>query len=651
MKMADGVVIDLYADDLDVKDFNTQPQDDFNAEGVDLYDDISVPNDNVAVVDGSSGASAQADENSAATANGVYHQSGSLTPNHMGRRYQLYVGNLTWWTTDQDISNTMRDIGVADFQEVKFFENRSNGQSKGFCVISLGSENSMRVVMERLAKKELHGQVPVVTYPTKQALNQFESQQKTRPVPPQQNGPRGPIPNMGGMPQHPAQGAPPGHQPRMMNPNMPPGQFRPQHMPQNMQGPPGPNQGPPRMQPPPMHQGGPMGPQSQMQGPPRYPNQGQWNGPRPNGPRPGPMNGPPHQQRPQMFQGPPGGMPPRGPRPDWSRPPMHGGFPPQGPPGPPQGPPHMQGPPRGPPPPQMGGPGGPPHGGPAPHVNPAFFNQGGGPPQHGGGPPMGGPHGPPGTQAGMAMPHQGPPHFAQQGAPRGPWPGAQAKPAGPFPEQAIVPQLNEVEFEEIMGRNRTVSSSAIARAVSDAAAGEYSSAIETLVTAISLIKQSKVAHDERCKILISSLQDTLHGIETKSYNRRERSRSRERTHRSRPRRERSSSRYRERSRDRERDRDREAASYRERSRSRERERATADHYRDDSSSRSARPRKSPEPVVEVASDPPSKRSYYEERYRSSDRDRDRERDRERERDRDRDRERDRDRREEHRSRH
>lgn len=68
-----------------------------------------------------------------------------------------------------------------------------------------------------------------------------------------------------------------------------------------------------------------------------------------------------------------------------------------------------------------------------------------------------------------------------------------------------------------MGRNRTVSSSAIARAVSDAAAGEYASAIETLVTAISLIKQSKVAADDRCKILISSLQDTLRGLETKGY--------------------------------------------------------------------------------------------------------------------------------------
>lgn len=39
--------------------------------------------------------------------------------------------------------------------------------------------------------------------------------------------------------------------------------------------------------------------------------------------------------------------------------------------------------------------------------------------------------------------------------------------------------------------------------------GEYASAIETLVTAISLIRQSKVAQDDRCKILISSLQVSL----------------------------------------------------------------------------------------------------------------------------------------------
>ena len=38
--------------------------------------------------------------------------------------------------------------------------------------------------MERLPKKELHGQNPVVTYATKQALNSFEAQSKTRPTPP-----------------------------------------------------------------------------------------------------------------------------------------------------------------------------------------------------------------------------------------------------------------------------------------------------------------------------------------------------------------------------------------------------------------------------------------------------------------------------------
>jgi cleavage and polyadenylation specificity factor subunit 6/7 len=134
---------------------------------------------------------------------------------------------------------------------VKFFENRANGQSKGFCVVSLGSEQSMRMVMDRLPKKELHGQNAVVTLPTKQALNQFESQQKTRPTPPapgQPNGPRtqGPGPgNMGGMPMGMGMGGP-GPQ-RMMNPQGMRGPVPPHmQMPQHMQGPPG--QGPPRPQ-------------------------------------------------------------------------------------------------------------------------------------------------------------------------------------------------------------------------------------------------------------------------------------------------------------------------------------------------------------------------------------------------------------------
>lgn len=411
-------------------------------------------------------------------------------------------------------------VGVNDFQEVKFFENRANGQSKGFCVITLGSESSMRVVMDNLPKKELNGQNPVVTLPTKQALNQFESQQKTRPTPPAPPNSQKPGMNMGmgqmGMQSMPPQGM---HPQRMMNPN--PMMRGPNPMMQNpmnnpMQRHPG-NGGPPMNH--------PNGPMNHPNGPPRF--QNNWNGP-PRGQlgmAPGP-NRPPMQMMNQgpMNQGRPMGMmnmPPRGPRPDWgNRPPMHpGGF--QGqqgmPPRPPQGMPLNN------------------QGAPAPHVNPAFFNNnmGQGPMQQ----PMG----------------AAPPHFNQQG-PRPMWPvgGPNKMPGQGFdaPPVSSQPPISEVEFEEIMGRNRTVSSSAIARAVSDAAAGEYASAIETLATAISLIKQSKVANDERCKILITSLQDTLQGIEAKSYNRRdrsERSRSRER----RRRRERSNSRTYRRSRSRE----------------------------------------------------------------------------------------------------
>ena len=64
-----------------------------------------------------------------------------------GKRYQLYVGNLTWWTTDADIADAVLSLGVNDFLEVKFYENRANGQSKGFCCVSLGSDSSSRTVI------------------------------------------------------------------------------------------------------------------------------------------------------------------------------------------------------------------------------------------------------------------------------------------------------------------------------------------------------------------------------------------------------------------------------------------------------------------------------------------------------------------------
>ena len=384
-----GVDIDLYADV--GEEF---PQEELEQETNDLYDDVLASsnanaNANAGGADGKAAeTSSEGDKKTELESGSASAAAGSNSFPPSPRRFQLYVGGLTWWTTDQDIQDAIQSIGVSDFLEVKFYENRVNGQSKGFCCVSLASEASMRVVMEKLPKFELHQQTPAVTYATKQALLQFESQCKTRPVPQQQ------------------QQQPPPHR------YPPPGSHNPVRGPLLRGGP-------------------PRGP------PPTYS--------RPPPPsRPG-LAPPPHHHHHHHHRGPPPSISVPPPSVSVSGPPLRHSGPPPG------------------------------SSLPAPHVNPAFFSQG-----------------PPPTYP----------------APHG---------------------LSEPEFEEIMGRNRTVSSSAIARAVQDAANGEYASAIETLVTAISLIRQSKVASDDRCKILISSLQDTLHGVENKSYGRRDRSRSRERT--------------------------------------------------------------------------------------------------------------------------
>lgn len=198
--MADtGVDIDLYADmesefpseNFDNDNIKTEGNNESNdgannISGPDLYDDVltNIKEEKPTV---SSGSTLEKSASSSSLGS-------SSAP---ARRYQVYVGNLTWWTTDADIADAVLSVGVNDFLEVKFYENRANGQSKGFCCVSLASETSMRTLIDQLPKKELHGQAPVVTYATKQALNQFEAQSKTRPTPPpggQSMGHRGPPP-------------------------------------------------------------------------------------------------------------------------------------------------------------------------------------------------------------------------------------------------------------------------------------------------------------------------------------------------------------------------------------------------------------------------------------------------------------------------
>jgi len=330
------------------------------------------------------------------------------------RGKQLYVGNLTWWTNDEELSNAIQECGVNDLLSVKFFENRINGQSKGFSLIEVGSDTSHRLVMERLSNTLIHNQKPMVMFVSKQNLALFEQQARK-----DKSGP-------GSREDE--------YQERKRNND---------HDKRNKG-----NQ--PQMQPQMQQQ-----PQMIAQPPPQMIN--------------APFPGAPMQLAPQMFDpnlgqlqpqmGFPGAIPPGSIVVDSMGNIVQGGLPGLAPAPLPPGAIPMNSAPQ-----QFA-----PRPGVAPHMNPSFP----------------------------------PPDPNQQPPPIDPVTGVPLQTMG----------MNEQDMES-MRRNQAVASTAIQRAMGDANQGEFENGIETLVTAISLIKQSTTANTDAAQVLVQSLQDCLHGLES-----------------------------------------------------------------------------------------------------------------------------------------
>ncbi|XP_009074748.1 PREDICTED: cleavage and polyadenylation specificity factor subunit 7-like [Acanthisitta chloris] len=175
--MSEGVdLIDIYADE----EFN-QDSEFSNADQMDLYDDVLA-------------ASSQPPENRSGSneAPPEIRQEPSPKPNSKppailytysglrNKRAAVYVGSFSWWTTDQQLIQTIRSIGVYDVVELKFAENRANGQSKGYAEVVVASENSVHKLLELLPGKILNGDKVEVRLATRQNLSQFEAQARKR---------------------------------------------------------------------------------------------------------------------------------------------------------------------------------------------------------------------------------------------------------------------------------------------------------------------------------------------------------------------------------------------------------------------------------------------------------------------------------------
>uniref|UniRef100_A0A914NDV1 RRM domain-containing protein n=1 Tax=Meloidogyne incognita TaxID=6306 RepID=A0A914NDV1_MELIC len=86
----------------------------------------------------------------------------AATQQAAGKRYCCYIGNMTWWTTDVELEKIVQTFGIDDLIDIKFYENRNNGQSKGFALAVFGSEPSVKTLMEKLPNKQVHEQNLVV---------------------------------------------------------------------------------------------------------------------------------------------------------------------------------------------------------------------------------------------------------------------------------------------------------------------------------------------------------------------------------------------------------------------------------------------------------------------------------------------------------
>ncbi|XP_069079353.1 cleavage and polyadenylation specificity factor subunit 7 [Pleurodeles waltl] len=488
--MADGLdLIDIYAEEEFIQDSE------FAAEQVDLYDDVlaatvAPPEEQqqqgsrrVSQSPGTTSSSTAAMGDSSVPKSNHQSMGSSFSnfsnfSNYAARkgRASVYVGNFAWWTTDQQLETIIRSVGVRDLIELKFAENRSNGQSKGYAEIVVASESSASQLIANLSSRNVHGDPLDVRMANKQNLSFFESMSRKRIPPRAKDSLDGITPTTDQTAATPKVENPPNvmqyfNRPPFMDASRVPVPHSVMNLPIPM--PPG--------GPPPMNAG--------------------FRGPMP----------PPGLQYQQMMTPPP------------------------------RLPPHMTGPPPGAVPPAL-------------HLNPAFFP----PPNTALAPPPNPYDNAPPNPFNNRPPNpfnnrppnpynnrppnpydKAPPNLYNKGPPN-PYTKGPPSPYGKTMNNPYMqgskemggqgPGMSEEEFEEIMNRNRAISSSAISKAVAGASSGQYSTAAKTLHTAIAVIKESRVANDARCRVLLSSLKDCLRGIEAKSgTSSRKRHRSRERS--------------------------------------------------------------------------------------------------------------------------
>lgn len=71
----------------------------------------------------------------------------------MGRR--LYVGNLAWTVTDQDLQDVFSEAGKVDSSQVII--DRATNRSRGFGFVEMASDEAAEAAVKKLNGREIKG--------------------------------------------------------------------------------------------------------------------------------------------------------------------------------------------------------------------------------------------------------------------------------------------------------------------------------------------------------------------------------------------------------------------------------------------------------------------------------------------------------------